>query len=491
MTLWPASFRHRVPLSFSVAAVATAVSMALALGLQTLDNLRDDQERQALRLGHAMANVLVQALRHDDVWLAYSLLRGPQGEPVQTVWILTDGSGRIFASNRPTRYRLDRPLAETLPELPPAPAAGSGGTYQVVLRQSVPDGMPWPALDPERPRRVLRLALESEGAAVGELVALLSDTPFLDRFAEILTGGLVVTLGVLTVLLPLGWLWGRSLAAPLVRLADCMRRVGAQGPITLECSMPTGDGELGQLGRRFAEMVAALARQRALEQQMLQSERLAAIGRVAAGVAHEINNPLGGMLMAIDTFRRRLQPAPAPRSDQLLDLLERGLRQIQSTVSALLIEARLDSRPLTPQDLEDVRTLTQPRLTASRAALTWSNGLAAPVALPATLVRQLLLNLTLNALEAVEPGGRVAVSVLAEDARLAIAVENSGEPIPPDRIERLFEPYPTQRQDRQGLGLWICYQIVAQLGGTIEVGTGTGATRLQVFLPLSEDLTDG
>ncbi|WP_295430330.1 hypothetical protein [uncultured Thiodictyon sp.] len=74
MILFPSSYRQRLPLSLSIAAVATDFLMALALGLQTLKNLREDQGRNALRLGHAMSGVLIQALRHDDVWLAYSLL---------------------------------------------------------------------------------------------------------------------------------------------------------------------------------------------------------------------------------------------------------------------------------------------------------------------------------------------------------------------------------------------------------------------------------
>lgn len=479
MRLLPASYRRRLPLSLSIAAVATAFLMALALGLQTLKNLREDQGRNALRLGHAMSDVMVQALRHDDVWLAYSLLRGPQREAGDATWVLVDDAGRVFASNRPARYRVDQPLAEALPWLAPS----SGSTHRNRLA-SATDGPA--AFGQDRPRRLLRLPLASDGSSdattVGELIALLSDTPFLSRFDEILQGGVLVTSGVLIVLLPLGWLWGRRMAAPLATLADCMKRVGEVDPRALRCSVPRGDSEIGQLGQRFAEMVAALAEKQDLEQQMLQSERLAAVGRVAAGVAHEINNPLGGMLMAIDTFRRR-EPAD-PRTGQLLDLLDRGLQQIQHAVSALLVEARLDNRPLTQQDLEDVRTLAQPPAAASGATLAWDNALAGPVPLPANLVRQLLLNLMLNAQQAVDPGGRVAVQIARAPSGLRILVENSGVPIPPDRLDRLFEPYPSRYPDRQGLGLWVCYQIVAQLGGTIEAETGERKTRLSVHLPL-------
>ncbi len=474
-----------MPLSLSIAAVATAFLMALALGLQTLKNLRDDQGRNALRLGHAMSDVLVQALRHDDVWLAYSLLRGPEREASDATWVLVDESGRVFASNRPARYRVDQPLTEALPWLVPTDAGRSVDLPAHARLEPLAGGIGWPAdAGQDRPRRLLRLPLSSDGTGMGELIALLSDAPFLSRFYEVLQGGFLVTFGVLAVLLPLGWLWGRRMAAPLATLAECMRRAGEGDLRSVQCPVPQGDSEIGQLGQRFQEMVAALAEKQDLEQHMLKSERLAAVGRVAAGVAHEINNPLGGMLMAIDTFRRR-QP-PDPRTGQLLGLLDRGLQQIQHAVSALLVEARLDSRPLTPQDLEDVRTLAQPKSGNPEATLVWDNGLAGPLPLPANLVRQLLLNLMLNALKAVEPGGQVAVQVAPGPKSLSISVANSGEPMPPDRLDRLFEPYPSRRPDRQGLGLWVCYQICAQLGGTIEAQAGDGMTRLRVRLPMGE-----
>ena len=92
-----------------------------------------------------------------------------------------------------------------------------------------------------------------------------------------------------------------------------------------------------------------------LEEQIMAQDRLAAIGRVAAGVAHEINNPLGGLLTAIDTYRHR--PVDLKHPDRTLDLIERGLNQIHAIVSALLVESRLESRALNPHDIEDVETL--------------------------------------------------------------------------------------------------------------------------------------
>jgi len=522
-----ASYRFRVPLALSIAAVSTAALMALALGLQTLHNLREDQTQSALQLGHAMAGLLVNALRQDDVWLAYSLLRGPDGADGQITWVLADAQGRVFASNRPQRYRLDQPLTEAPPvadantdavpdsasfvgtegrtenaqgSRADAGAASLPADGREAKQYSEPEAVAAASAasqagaanlsaqvlalqDDQAIRRLVHLPLDSEGTRVGDLFAVLSDRPFLARFYEILFGGVLVTSAVLALLLPIGWLWGRRIVRPLARLADCMRRIEREDPRTLECPVPTGDDEIGQLGQRFAAMLSALSEQAALERRVLQTERLAAVGRVAAGVAHEINNPLGGMLMAIDTYRG--QDLGDARSNRLLDLLDRGLQQIQETVAALLVEARPDHRTLTEQDFEDVRTLVEPRLTRRGTPVSWVININnATSSLPATPVRQLLLNLVLNALNAAGEAGSATVQISTNAEQLQISVENQGQPLPPERLEHLFEPFAAPLGTNQGLGLWVCYQIVSQLHGGIEVESQDDRTRVEVRLPL-------
>lgn len=341
------------------------------------------------------------------------------------------------------------------------------------------------AVDREDIRRLLRLPLSSDGTRVGELVALLSDAPYLPRFREILLGGILVTSGVLIVLLPIGWLWGRRMVGPLVQLAECMGRVGREDPRRMQCTLPDGDSEIGRLGRQFAGMLSALAEKESLERQMIQAERLAAVGRVAAGVAHEVNNPLGGMLMAIDTYRRA-HPIDA-QTERLLDLLERALRQIQASVSALLVEARADLRILTPADLDDVKTLVQPNVIKAGVSLSWANACDAPTGLPAAPVRQLLLNLVLNAVQAAHGGGDVGVRITTEGDQLMMRIENNGQAIPTEQLIHLFEPYPASGPHSRGLGLWVCYQIVSQLGGSIRAETEGELTRFLVALPLTPE----
>ena len=228
---------------------------------------------------------------------------------------------------------------------------------------------------------------------------------------------------------------------------------------------------------------------------MLVTERLAAVGRVAAGVAHEINNPLGGMIMAIDTYRTH-PGATDPETARLLDLLDRALQQIQATVSALLVEARPDSRTLTPADIDDVRTLVQPRLTRDGTPLSWQNAWTGDstitAGLPAAPVRQLLLNLVLNAVAAAGCDGEVRVHIVAADGELRMDVHNRGRPLPAEQLHHAFEPYPTPRPGGAdgGLGLWVCYQIASQLGGHIALEAEGPLTRVVVRLPLRREQAD-
>ena len=170
-----------------------------------------------------------------------------------------------------------------------------------------------------------------------------------------------------------------------------------------------GGDEIGQLGRQFEVMLRELEHKQALEKQMIMADRLASMGRLTAGIAHEINNPLGGMLNAVNTCKRHGNADPI--TARTISLLERGLLQIKETLGALLVEARIESHALTRDDVEDVRTLVAPEVDRKALALRWDNRVASAVPLPSTQVRQVLINLLLNAVQAASADGDVACSV--------------------------------------------------------------------------------
>ena len=168
-----------------------------------------------------------------------------------------------------------------------------------------------------------------------------------------------------------------------------------------------------------------------------------------------------------------------------MSLLERGLQQIRETVSALLVEAKLETHPLSAHDVEDVRTLVLPEVHKKKARLDWTSEVNGPMALPSTQVRQVLINLLLNAIEAVDDGGGVGCDIRRHAELLRITIEDDGDPIPEEHVEHLFEPFARHQAGGSGLGLWVTYQIVQQFKGELTVDSRPGLTRFRVELPLT------
>jgi signal transduction histidine kinase len=145
------------------------------------------------------------------------------------------------------------------------------------------------------------------------------------------------------------------------------------------------------------------------------------------------------------------------------------------------VDAKLESHPLSPTDLADLRTLIHAQV-RDRLQLDWAVALNEPVPLPATPVRQILLNLLLNACHAAEK--RVALRLDTQADGLLLQIENDGRTIPPKRLEHLYEPFVEEEGEGRGLGLWIVYQLVRQLDGRIDVTSEHGLTRFTLFLPI-------
>ena len=287
---------------------------------------------------------------------------------------------------------------------------------------------------------------------------------------------------MLGVLLPITAYWGRRMMLPMRLVTERISRIGSGELEALDPALYPYKDEVGQLFLAYEAVLAKLREKAEFEKEMLKSERMAAVGRLTASIAHEINNPLGGMLNAISTLKRHGDPDPV--TQKTVSLLERGLSQIRETVAALLVEAKVKSRPLGAADLEDVRILVMPAANKQGTRLSWVAALPNALPLPSTLVRQVLINLLLNAIAAAGHGGQVAVRALTSETHFVLVVENTGQPLLPEQLTRLFEPFTSFSDSGNGLGLWICYQIVTQLGGTIGAESSKEITRFTTIIPL-------
>jgi signal transduction histidine kinase len=325
--------------------------------------------------------------------------------------------------------------------------------------------------------------IAKDGTRLGFLIMVYRKGAVFPRFAAAAEHGLLVGSIMLAVLIPISWYWGQRMTKPLVLLTERMAEFGEKKlPGDLDPGLYAHHDELGRLFAAYNAMVSELKIKDALASQMVQSERLAALGQLAAGIAHEINNPLSGMLTAIDTLKCHAEVDP--RAQKTVALIERGLGQIKDTVGALLVEARMKSRDLTAHDVEDVLTLVTPVARSKALHFSSLNNLDRDVPLPATLVRQIFINLLLNAVHAAAREGVVNFELDAGEAQLRLAVANDGKPLSDDQIKHLFEPFSPVSESGHGLGLWVTYQIVHQLNGQIAVERDSGGMmRFEVVLP--------
>ncbi|MGQ0709704.1 MAG: ATP-binding protein [Rhodoferax sp.] len=458
--------------------LTTALALSVSFMAQAYSDLRQDVVLRSQNLGRSLARSLFPVMLHNDLWRAYETVSqaveevGESAAGLPLDILVLDRNGRIFVASRPEDY----PVLANLASL----GADFNG-FTAVLAKSADPNVVWESSTSDR--LLVAMPIASDGVSLGTLIVAHSTSAFWPRFARLIDRAAWITLIVLGVLLPINWFWGRRMAEPLALLASRMRVLGRELPQRLPEDVYPYQDELGEQFRAFNRAVDQLEEKAALEAEILRSERLAAVGRLAAGIAHEINNPLGGLINAVSTLKRHGHTDPV--TDKTVALIERGLFQIRDIVAALLVEAKLKSRPLVPQDVEDVRLLVSPQLRKKGIVPQWQCSLPDQVALPATLVRQVMINLLLNAIEAAENQGQVLFTMASESNALRIVVENSGETIAPGQISHLFEPFAgNSKNGGQGLGLWITYQIVQQLRGEIHAGSGHSRTRFSVSLPL-------
>ncbi len=473
MKLFHLPFRYQVPIGISLAILGSGVIVALVMIWMARNDMRTEFYQRSHDLGSVMVNSLVPAMKHDDLWGAYQTVQsGPVQSAHHDVIFVLDQDHAVYVSSDPSRYPVTAQLRAFEPEL--------GRLQDVLSRSRQLD--PW-SYDEESNQAIYAvLPMIDDGVRLGTLVIGVSRSHFLPKLYSIYWQVTLSSLAVLAVLIPLGWLMGNRLAAPLVSLSQGMSQIGQMPAREITPVAMERNDEVGQLALQFNSMLEELVEKERLETQVVASERLAAVGQLAAGVAHEINNPLGGMLNAISTQRRfgNLDPV----TGKTLDLLERGLEQIKETVSALLVEARSESHALSAHDVDDVYTLLQPDAQKNRIKLIWHNELLTPVQLPSTPIRQVLINLSLNAVQASQPGGQVSCRVFTSDNTFSIHVSNEGRELTSNEMGRMFEPFHYSHPQGHGLGLWVTYQIVHQLRGEITVESQAGVTEFDVRLPI-------
>jgi signal transduction histidine kinase len=252
----------------------------------------------------------------------------------------------------------------------------------------------------------------------------------------------------------------------------------ALGGIVLALALTAG---LGRLLRRERQQ-----RER-LRDELRRAEHLAALGRLLAGVAHEVRNPLAGIRSTVQLWQRLPDQARTPES---LDAVVAAMDQLTALVGQLLLFARSGREEHRPVDLNAVvaETLALVRAQADGQGVRIESDLAPglpAVAGSAQALGQVVLNLAANALQAMPTGGTLTCRTRAARGGVELTVADTGLGVAAADRAHLFEPFHTTRPDGTGLGLALCREIVAQHGGRIELDTtaAVGAV-FRMWLPV-------
>jgi signal transduction histidine kinase len=257
-------------------------------------------------------------------------------------------------------------------------------------------------------------------------------------------------------------------------------------------TVATGIVVLGAVGMGliFRAQQRRLSDVKRLEEQMAQRERVAAMGDVAAAFAHEVRNPLNAVSMGLQRLGTEFTPEPAETYARLVDLMQGEVGRLNTIVEQFIALAR--PLPLTPTRFA-IDALAQ-EVAALVEGEARSAAVDVRVTVPDSLVlvadrdhmKQVLLNLVLNAIIAMKAGGgTVTLAAQAMRGRVALTVADTGPGIPPEVRPRIFDPYFTTRRDGLGLGLAIVRRIVEAHGGMVDVESEPGRGALfRVSLPV-------
>ena len=335
---------------------------------------------------------------------------------------------------------------------------------------------------------------DPDGRIVGALYVGLLEAAFQRPQNQIFTVFLAIMGGTTLISLLLLFFVAKLILRPIGRILEMSRRVG-EGDLSARVGIRP-PGEMGRLCHAIDAMAEAVKEReeqlkRATSQQIGQSEKLASIGRLAAGVAHEINNPLTGVLTFSHLLRKK--PNLDEQDQQDLDLIIRETTRVREIVRDLLDFARGTPSAMMPLDINEVIGQTM-KLVKSQKDFTnvtlvedLAQGLP-PLQADRNQVQQVLLNLSLNACEAMGGTGTLTICTRAAGGNLLITVTDTGCGIKPEHLSRIFDPFFTTKPVGKGtgLGLSVTYGIVAQHHGSITVESAAGrGTSFIITLPLA------
>ncbi|SDZ58006.1 two-component system, sporulation sensor kinase A/two-component system, sporulation sensor kinase E [Evansella caseinilytica] len=231
------------------------------------------------------------------------------------------------------------------------------------------------------------------------------------------------------------------------------------------------------------EIIKDLTESKKLEVFMRQSEKLSAVGQLAAGIAHEIRNPL-------TTLKGFIQLMQSELKSSYLEVMKSELERINFIVSEFLVLSRPHEVSFQLNNvmaiLKDVVLLLEPQANLNNIQVkTNINGSVPQINCDANQLKQVFINLLKNAMEAMPEGGNIFVEGKVKEEEICIQMKDEGTGIPPEKIHKLGEPFYTTKKDGTGLGLLVSYRIIKKHGGQIIIESELNkGTQITILLPI-------
>ena len=333
-----------------------------------------------------------------------------------------------------------------------------------------------------------------EGRIIGILYVGLLEAKFVDIKNETLWLFISITvIGVLVALL-IGYLLSASITSPIPHLVNAAGKI-AGGDFNQEVEVESQD-EIGELSKTFNVMIEAIReRDEKLKAEtqaaLIQMEKMSSLGQMAAGVAHEINNPLSGVLTYAQLMLKNIRAGktiPPEELEKKLSTMEKETERCTRIIKSLLEFSRQSRPSIRPIDLaksiDNAMIMLTHQAELSNVRIVKQYGSIPQIEADPDQLQQVFTNIILNAIHAMTKGGTLTISTVSDKPKglMGVRFQDTGTGITPENLKKLFTPFFTTKEKGVGigLGLAVCYGIIQRHDGDIkvesELGKGTAFT---------------